>query len=288
MSFHARARVRIALTVLSVLVAATLGGLSGCAKKKAVDPFIPATYQAVALGDTLKDYRQFYVPLPKFDFVRGNAGMVKIGKSLTFMVGKDLEQNYKGWSGSLIGVQRMTQPAPYLLVRKIKSATGIAPVDSVPSYGVPRLIPITQAMMLEPGANLEKLNWADDMGLQEYTARPGQPPIRMQSQVEKFVHLPLHTLTAAQQRAATPYDYVWYVVLPNATFQVVALNSGADWMMSYLQSQNKPLYGSFSIVSLDPSYEGKQVEYPQLGHVVGKMTINWFKFGQSAVKGGLG
>jgi hypothetical protein len=287
MSSHARASLRIALTVLALVVVAALAGLTGCAKKKAPDPYIPASYAAVAQGDTLKDHRQFYVPLPKFDFVHGNTGMVKIGKNLTFMVGKDLEQNYKSWTGSLIGVQRMSLPAPYLLVRKVKSATGIAPVDSVPSFGVPRLIPITQEMMTEPGANLEKLSWADDMGLQEYMPKPGQPSIKMQSQVEKFVHLPLHTLPSAQQAAATQYDYVWYIVLPNATFQVVALNSGADWMMSYLASQNKPLYGSFSIVSLDP-YEQKQAEYGQLGHVVGKIKINWFRFGQSAVKGGLG
>jgi len=286
MSSHARASARIALAVSALVVVVAVAGLSGCGKKKAADPFLPASYAAAAQGDSAKEHTQFYVPLPKFDFVHGNTGMVKVGKTLTFMVGKDLEANCKAWSGSLIGVQRMTLPAPYLLVRKVKSATGIAPVDSIPSFGVPRLVPLTPDMVGTPGANLGALNWGDDPGLQEFLP-PGKPPVAVQSQVEKFVHLPLHTLPAAQQKAATPYDYVWYIVLPNATFQVVALNSGADWMMSYLQSQNKPLYGSFSIVSLDP-YEAKQVEYPQLGHVAGKIKINWFKFGLSAVKGGLG
>ncbi len=286
MPVHASRRVRIALLVLGVVVSTLLLSLAGCAKKKAADPFVPATLGAVALRDTLKDNRLFEIDMPKFDFVHGNTGMIKLGKNLTFIVGTKLEDQYQSWSGARIGVQRMRLPAPHLLIKRVKMGETVTPVDSCASSGVPRLIPMTQDMLATPGANLPSLTWENEIGLQDYY-KPGTPLIAVQSQIDKIVRAPLYTLSDPEKAGSPKRDWVWYAVMPKATFQIVPLNSGADWMLAFLASQNKPLYGSFSVVGLE-QYGPMQVDRGELGHIVGKLKVNWLKYGNSVVRGGLG
>ncbi len=76
----------------------------------------------------------------------------------------------------------------------------------------------------------------------------------------------------------------FYAVLPQATFQIVKLAPGADYMLHLLIEQDLPLVGSVSPVS-QFDFPLRRVEHEGLGHVVGELRINWFKYGNTFVQG---
>jgi len=56
-------------------------------------------------------------------------------------------------------------------------------------------------------------------------------------------------------------------------------------MLRLMKDQDYPLVGSFSVTGLNDKFSERKVEYPGLGHVVGTMQINWFKFANSFIQG---
>jgi hypothetical protein len=76
----------------------------------------------------------------------------------------------------------------------------------------------------------------------------------------------------------------WYAVFPDASLLIEDVTPGADWMLHLLHDKGYPLVGSFSVKSLY-EYRQRREEYPDIGHVVGTMKINWFRFGNTFVEG---
>ena len=80
-------------------------------------------------------------------------------------------------------------------------------------------------------------------------------------------------------------DFAWYAVFAESSLEITDLTPGAEWMLHLLLDKDLPLIGSFSLLSLVDEYQLRKIEHDVLGHVVGTVKINWFKYGNTFVKG---
>ena len=278
--------------VLLGLLTVTLVGLSGCGKKEVVDPYVYDSLLRVTNGDTLSIGFLFEIDAPEFDYVRGNTAMVREGNILEFLVGEDLEHNYRNLSGTLLGVKKTFSPAPtHLVIQRIKR-NGVVEADSLPvpdSYILPTLLRAGAVDLETPGAALPDLGWkTKDLKDARTTFLPEEEdgdlkPI--QTGVETFVYLPRHDLADSVRANPSAEDYAWYAVFPESSIEITELTAGADWMLHLLLDKDLPLIGSFSLLTLEDEYTKRKIEHDVLGHVIGTMKINWFKFGTTFVEG---
>ncbi len=283
---------RASSALLLALAAVTLIGLVGCGGKEEVDPYVYSSLSRVIKGDTLSANFLFEIDCPEFEYVRGDVAMIRDGNLLEFLVGQDMENIYQGLAGALLGVRKAFSPQPTHLVLKRIKRNGVIERDSIPDpvgYVLPKLLRSGQVDLETPGAPLPDLGWktsaikeARSVYLPE---NEGDELKAVQSGIETFVYVPKHNLPEDKAANPGPEDYAWYAVFPNASLQIVNLDKGADWMLHLMKDQDYPLVGSFSIVSLNDKYSERKVEHPGLGHVIGTMQINWFKFANSFVQG---
>ncbi len=278
--------------LLLALVATTLFGLIGCGGKEEVDPYVYDSLRRVIKGDTLSVNFLFEIDAPKFEYVRGDVGMIRDGNLLEFLVAKDLEDTYPNLAGTLLGVKKTFTPQPTHLVLKRIKRNGVIEADSLPTpqgYVLPKLLRSGQVDLETPGAPLPDLGWkTKDIKNARAVYLPeneGDDLKAVQSGIENFVYVPKHDLPEDKAANPGPEDYAWYAVFPNAALEIVNLDPGADWMLHLLKDQDYPLVGSFSLVSLVDEYSQRKIEHPGLGHVVGTMQINWFKFANSFIQG---
>ncbi len=281
-------------TILLALVAMTLFGLAGCGKDAEVDPYVYDSLHRIIQGDTLSVDFLFEIDAPKFEYVRGDVGMIRDGNLLEFLVDKDLENHYQNLAGTLLGVRKAFSPQPtHLVLRRIKR-NGVIEADSLDihnpaHYVLPKLLRSGQVDLETPGAPLPDLGWkksaikeARSIYLPE---NEGDDLKSVQSGVENFVYTLRPDLDEEAMANPSPDDYAWFAVFPNASLEIVNLDPGADWMLHLLKDQDYPLVGSFSLVSLVDEYSKRKVDHPVIGHVIGSMQINWFKFANSFVQG---
>jgi hypothetical protein len=274
------------LLLLGVVVAFTVLSIAGCGGKKEVDPYVYASLRAVTRGDTLSKNFLFEIDAPRFEYVKGNTGLVRDGNLLEFVVAKDLERNYSSYAGARLGVKKLFSPTTHLQVRRIKRGTEVTALDTSFAYVVPRVITLSEDDARTPGAPLPELDWKKIDEAKNYMPKEeGDDPIEVQSVVERFVRVPRHDLTDAQKTSPGPQDYAWYAVFPNAAIQLVDVPAGAEWMLELLRAQGKPLIGSFSLTEVVENYADRRTEHPGIGNVIGKMHINWFRYANTAVKG---
>lgn len=286
MSVKRSLRSRVPLLLLGVLAVLTVVSLAGCGGKKEIDPYVYASLRAITRGDTLSKGFLFEIDAPQFEYVKGNTGIVRDGNLLEFVVGKDLEQNHRGYAGARLGVQKLFTPTSHLKLRRIKRGPEVSMLDSNFAYVVPRVITLSEDDARTPGAPLPELDWKKIEDAKNYMPKEeGDQPIRVQSVVERFVRVPRHDLTEAQKPNPGPSDYAWYAVFPNAALEIVELSPGAEWMFELLRAQNKPMIGSFSLSEVVENYADRKTDHPIIGHVIGKMHVNWFKYANTAVKG---
>jgi hypothetical protein len=274
------------------LLAATFIALSGCGKKEVEDPYVYDTLRRVTRGDTLSVDFLFEIDAPEFEYVRGNTAIVREGNLLEFLVGEDLENNYRNLEGTLLGVRKTFSPAPtHLVIQRIKR-NGVVEADSLPvpsNYTVPTLLRAGAVDLETPGAPLPELGWKSrDLNEARATFLPEEEdgdlkPI--QTGIEKFVYVPRHDLPDSAKANPSPEDFAWYAVFPESAVEIVELTEGADWMLHLLLDQNLPLVGSFSMLTLEEEYSKRKIEHDVLGHVVGTMKINWFKYANTFVEG---
>ncbi len=278
MSLKRSMRSRVSLMLLGILAALTVLSLAGCGGKKEVDPYVYASLRAVTRGDTLSKNFLFEIDAPQFEYVKGNTGLVRDGHLLEFVVGKDLEQQASGLAGTRLGVQKFFSPTAHLKLRRVKRGTAVTMTDSNFAYVVPRVIKLSDAEIKTPGAPLPELDWKKIDEAKNYMPKEeGTPPIQVQSIVERFVKMPHHGGAAGAQG--------WYAVFPNATIELVDMSPGADWMLEMLRAKGLPLIGSFTLTEVVDNYADRKVEHGALGHVIGKMRVNWFRYANNAIKG---
>lgn len=274
------------------LFAVALIGLAGCGKKEEVDPYVYDSLRRVTRGDTLGTDFLFEIDCPEFDYVRGNTAIVRDGNLLEFLVGEDIEHNYRNLSGTLLGVRKTFSPAPtHYVIQRIKR-NGVVEADSLPvpsSYTIPVLLRAGAIDLETPGAPLPDLGWkTKDLKEAASTFLPeeeGDDLRPIQTGIENFVYVPRHDLADSLKANPSAEDFAWYAVFPESSVEITELTAGADWMMHMLVDKDLPLIGSFSLLTLIDEYTLRKIEHEGLGHVVGTMKINWFKFGNTFVEG---
>jgi len=282
---------RWVFSVLLGLLALTLFGMTGCGEKEVVDPYVYDSLRRVTRGDTLSTGFLFEIDAPEFDYVSGNTAIIRDGNLLEFMVGEDLENNYRNLSGTLLGVRKTFTPQPtHLVIKRIKR-NGIIEADSLatPSYILPTLLRAGAVDLETPGAPLPELGWkVKSIKAARATFLPeneGDDLRPVQSGIETFVYAPRHDLADSVKTNPSPEDYAWYAVFPESALEITDVTEGADWMLHMMIAKDLPLVGSFSLTSLSDVYAERKIDHEGLGHVVGTMKINWFKFGNSFVRG---
>ncbi len=283
---------RWVLTSLLSVLALTLVGLTGCGKKEVVDPYVYDTLRRVTRGDTLSNDFLFEIDAPNFEYVRGNAGIVRDGNLLEFLVGEDLEHNYQNLAGTLLGVQKTFTPQPtHLVIKRIKR-NGVIEADSLATpahYVLPRLLRAGAVDLETPGAPLPDLGWKTrELKTARATFLPeneGDDLRPVQTGIENFVYAPRHDLPDSVAANPSAEDYAWYAVFENSAVEIVDVTPGADWMLHLMLDKDLPLIGSFSLVTLDEAYKNRKVEHEGLGHVVGTLRINWFRYANTFVRG---
>jgi|GEM_PF-932537 len=274
------------------LLAVTFVGLTGCGKKEEVDPYVYDSLRRVTRGDTLSTDFLFEIDAPEFEYVRGNTAIVRDGNLLEFLVGDDLEHNYRNLSGTLLGVKKTFSPPPtHLVIQRIKR-NGVVEADSLPvpeHYTLPTLLRAGAVDLETPGAPLPELGWkTPDIKEARATFLPeeeGDDLKPIQTGISDFVYVPRHDLPDSVAANPTAEDYAWYAVFPESALEITELTPGADWMLHLLYDQGLPLVGSFSLLTLEDEYSQRKIEHEGLGHVVGTMKINWFKYGNTFVEG---
>jgi len=279
-------------TLLLALLAVTLVGMIGCGEKEAVDPYVYDSLRRITRGDTLSAGFLFEIDAPEFEYVRGNTAIVRDGNLLEFLVGQDLENNYRNLAGTLLGVKKTFTPQPtHFIIKRIKR-NGVVEADSLPApkeYILPRLLRAGAVDLETPGAPLPELGWkTKDIKTARATFLPeneGDDLKPVQTGIEKFVYVPRHDLADSVMANPSPEDYAWYAVFPESSLEIVKVSPGAAWMLHLMLDKDLPLIGSFSLLSLNDKYQERKIEHEGLGHVVGSMKINWFKYGNTFVEG---
>jgi len=274
------------------LLAVTFIGLSGCGKKEAVDPYVYDSLRRVTQGDTLSIDFLFEIDAPDFDYIRGNTAIVREGNLLEFLVGEDLEHNYRNLAGTLPGVKKTFSPAPtHLVIQRIKR-NGVVEADSLPvpaHYTIPNLLRAGAVDLETPGAPLPELGWkskALDEARATFLPEEEDGDLRpIQTGIETFVYVPRHDLADSVKTNPAAEDFAWYAVFPNSAVEITELTDGADWMLHLLLDKDLPLIGSFSMLTLEDEYQKRKIDHEGLGHVIGTMKINWFKFANTFVEG---
>lgn len=282
---------RWVLLVLVVLLAGvTALSTVGCGKKEQLDPYVYASLRQVMTGavlDTVGRQFNFEIDAPKFEYVKGNVGIVREGNRLEFLVGDNLEKRQNELRGTLLGVKMTFSPAPTHLVLERIKRDGAVVADSLPkpqNYALPKVLRANQVDTSLPGAPLPEIKWDRTDTVDPYLAKEGNDLIAIQTAVERFVHMPRHDLPEAQRANPSPKDMAWYAVFPQATVQIVDVTPGADYMLELLKAQDLPLVGSFSMKTVS-DFIARKTDYPQLGHVVGTMRINWFRYANAFIEG---
>ncbi len=279
-------------TLLLGLLAVTLVGMIGCGEKEAVDPYVYDSLRRITRGDTLSTNFLFEIDAPEFDYVSGNTAIIRDGNLMEFFVAEDLENTYRNLSGTLLGVQKTFTPQPTHLVLKRIKRNGVIESDSLAtpsSYTLPTLLRAGAVDLETPGAPLPELGWkTKDIKTARSTFLPeneGDDLRPIQTGIEKFVYVPRHDLADSVKANPSAEDYAWYAVFPESTVEIVKVSAGADWMLQMMLVKDLPLIGSFSMISLEDEYQKRKIEHDNLGRVVGSMQINWFKFGNTFVRG---
>ncbi len=274
---------------LTILV---LAGLVGCSEKEEVDPYLYASLNAVMKGavrDTVSRNFTFEIDAPRFEYVRGQVGLVRDGNQLHFFVARDLENLYPRLAGTLLGVKQVFTPQPtHLVLERIKRG-GVIEADSMAAplpYVLPRLLRAGAVDITEPGKNLTEARWDRRETLQPLLPEnEGDPLLRFQTGIDRIVWVPRHDLPAETRANPTAKDMAFYAVLPEATFRLVDLAPGADYMLHLLIAQDLPLVASVSPVGWVEDFNTRRVEHEGLGRVVGDLRINWFKYANTFVQG---
>ena len=275
--------------LVGVLACFTVAGIVGCGGQKEVDPYVYTSLRSVMFGDTLSHDFLFEIDAPEFEYVKGNTGIVRDGNMLWFIVGHDLENQYRTYAGSLLGVQKFFKPQPYLMIKRVKKAGIPQPVDSVTTYVLPRLIPASAIDLQTPGADLPGLRWNRQNDFVTFVpeVEEGEEPtvVAIQSMIENFPKVPRHDLPDSTKANPQPKDHAWYAVFDEATLLIDDLTPGAEWMLELLVAKDLPLVGSFTVKEFVDPFVERRKEYGDLGHVIGTMKVNWFRYANSFVEG---
>lgn len=280
-------------------------GLVGCGEEEIVDPYQYASLSGIMKGavkDTIRTFNEaengdktefglfaFEIDAPEFAYVRGDVGIVRDGNQMFFFVADDLENLYPSLEGAMLGIRQSFTPQPtHVVLERIKRG-GVIEKEGLtaPSgYILPKLLRGAAVDITEPGKNLGEANWKDRKTLISLMPEnEGDEPLRFQTGIDKLVWVPRHDLPDSVKASPTAEDMAFYAVLPSGSFEIVDLAPAADYMLHLLIAEDLPLVGSVSPMSWEEDYQLRKQEHEVLGHVVGTLRLNWFKYANSFVEG---
>lgn len=287
--FAALNHVRLTVLLMAALAVFGLITITGCGDDEVIDPFVYTTMARVMDGDTLSTNFLFEIDTPELDYVVGDVAIVRNGNRMEFLVGPDLENTYANYVGGKIGIEKRFAhgaTTSHMFLMRSRNGEMITPVDSVETYVLPSIFQATAAQIKTPGAPLPELSWRKPSRIKEFMPEnEGDALLSVQTMVSVFVNVPRLDLSEEAAAVAGPADRDWYIVFPEASFKVVNLDPGAEYMLNLLLAKNLPLIGSFSVVSVVEGIVNRKKTYGDLGHVMGEMQINWFKYANTFVKG---
>jgi len=276
--------------LLSVMLVSFIG-LAGCGNKEEVDPYVYDSLRRITRGDTLSTGFLFEIDAPELEYVKGDVAIIRNGNLLEFLVGEDLEHNYANLSGTLLGVRKTFTPQPtHLVIQRVKR-NGVVEADSIPSpkgYLLPRLLRAGAISQDLPGAPLPKIGWkAADMKEAVATYLPeneGDAMKTIKSAFANFVYVPRIGLADSVAANPGPEDYAWYAIGDECSLEIVELTKGGEFMLELLLAKDLPLIGAFTVTELEDEYKVRKIEHEGLGHVAGKMRVNWFQYANTYVE----
>lgn len=282
---------RLALLIpVGLLAGLSVVGLVGCGggevEQVEQNPYVHATLTQIMTGavrDTVGRAFNFEIDAPAFEYVRGNVGIVRDGNRLEFLVADNLEKRQHELKGCVLGVKMAFAPGPSHLILQRISRDGVVLADSLPrptGYPLPKVLRAGAVDLRTPGAALPEIMWNRTETIEPFLPKnEGEALIPIQSAVEKLVYAPKH------DAAAGATDMSWYAVFPDAAVQIVDVTPGADYMLHLLVDQRLPLVGSFSMKTFDRDFLNRRTDHRGIGHVVGTMKINWFRYANTFIAG---
>jgi hypothetical protein len=291
--------------LLASLAAVVASGLVGCGEEEVVDPYQYTSLNAIMRGavkDTTRTHLEneagekvehhlfaFEIEAPTFEYVRGDVGIVRSGNMLHFFVARDLENLYPRLDGALLGVRQTFSPQPtHVVLERIKRDGQIVAEDleRPKGYVLPRMLRAGAVDITEPGKNLGEANWKDRKTLESLLPEDETGDLlRFQTGIDTIAWVPRHDLPDSVRMNPTEDDMAFYAVLPMGSFEIVDLAPGADYMLHLLIDRDLPLVGSVSPVSWVEAYADRKTEHEIIGHVVGGLRVNWFKYANGFVEG---
>ena len=291
--------------VLGSLAILVLTGVVGCGEEVVVDPYQYASLNGIMSGD-VKDTTHtkielesgelqefglfaFEVDAPEFEYIVGDIGIVRSGNQLHFMVAEDLQNLAPRLAGTMLGVKQTFSPQPtHFVIERIKR-DGVIEVEDMAAptgYVLPRLLRAGAVDITEPGKDMTDANWKKRETLSALMPEnEGDAPLRFQTGYDRIVKVPRHDLELEEGVEPTAEDMGYYVVLPLGSWEIVDLAPGADYMMDLLLSEDLPMVASVSPISWVEDYQARKIEHEVIGHVVGTIHINWFKYANTFVQG---
>ena len=285
--FAALNHVRLTVLLMAALAVFGLITITGCGDDEVIDPFVYTTMARVMDGDTLSTNFLFEIDTPELDYVVGDVAIVKDGNRMEFLVGPDLENTYANYADGKIGIEKRFAhgaTTSHMFLMRSRNGEMTTPVDSVETYSLPSIFQATKSQIETPGAPLPEFSWNKPSRIKEFLPEnEGDALLSVQSMVSVFVNVPRLDLSEEAAAVAGPADRDWYIVFPEASFKVVNLDPGSEYMLNLLLAKNLPLIGSFSVVSVVDSYKDRKKTHGDLGHVMGEMQINWFKYANTFV-----
>jgi hypothetical protein len=260
-----------ALAGLSCL---SLAGCGGGAKERPGEVYTPVNVKDLGRADVGGGKALLEIDAPKFEFVKDNTAVLRDGNSRLFFAGKDLEKLSKEFEGKKLGLKRMTTPTPYFRVQKV----GKTYLDTTFAVVVPRIMQLTQEEVQTPGADLPNIDWQKLEEARGFLPKkPGEPLIPVQTMITTFKRAP---------RPDNPNEMAWYARFFKSTLEIVDVDPGAEWAFDALNAKRLSMQGSFTLVSLEDNPARLSAQNGDLGHIVGKVRVNWFRFSPAtAIKG---
>ncbi len=190
---------------------------------------------------------------------------------------------------AIIGVRQSFSPQPtHVVLERIKRG-GVIEADSLAAptgYILPRLLRSGAVDISEPGKDMTDASWKDRKTLMVLMPEnEGDELLRFQTGFDQLVYVPRHDLTDEARLNPTAKDLAFYVVLPMGSWELVNLAPGADFMLQMLIAEDLPIVGSVSPASWDEDYATRKIDHGVVGHVVGTLRLNWFKYANAFVEG---
>lgn len=279
-------------------------GLVGCGEEEVVDPYYYASLNDIMKGDVADSVHTFIelengekeeyglfafeIDAPQFEYVDGDIGIVRDGNQLHFMVARNLESLAPRLSGALLGVKQTFSPQPTHVVLERIKRNGVIEADSLQApdpYVLPKLLPASTVDLEEPGNDMTPAFWRDRKTLTVLLPEnEDDPPLRFQTGFDTIIKAVRHDAPDSVKADPTADDMAYYVVLPQSTWEIVGLAPGADYMLDLLIAKDLPLVGSVSPLTWYEDFTLRKEEHEGLGHVVGTIQINWFRYANTYVE----